>query len=171
MKISFRELSKRITGISTPVLGISWNPPNDQREVAKKLIIFLEDRRALYSPNELEVPEYAIRSILEIRERLTKDLEQLERSSPIAESISAMRSACRKFLDRIQNISVDDRIKLRHGGLGATIFLTAIGELRGVFGIHLAQLCAKYEIDIEADLASILPLSSETKDSITQKEI
>jgi hypothetical protein len=34
---------------------------------------------------------------------------------------------------------------------------TALGELRGVFGIHIAKLAAEYGLDIEDDLASILP--------------
>ena len=34
----------------------------------------------------------------------------------------------------------------------------ALGELRAVFGIHIGQLAVKYGIDIEDELASILPI-------------
>jgi hypothetical protein len=33
----------------------------------------------------------------------------------------------------------------------------ALGELRGVFGIHVGLLATKYGIDVEDGLASILP--------------
>jgi len=39
----------------------------------------------------------------------------------------------------------------------------ALGELRGVFGVHVAQIAAKYGVDVEEGLASILPLSTETE--------
>jgi hypothetical protein len=37
------------------------------------------------------------------------------------------------------------------------MFNDALGELRAVFGIHIAQLSAKFGIDIEDELAVILP--------------
>jgi len=40
-------------------------------------------------------------------------------------------------------------------------FNSALGELRGVFGVHLAQIAAKYGLDIEDDLASILPMEAD----------
>jgi hypothetical protein len=43
-----KQIAKRLTGISTPIGGISWTPPVDERDVAKKLLVFLEDRRALF---------------------------------------------------------------------------------------------------------------------------
>lgn len=36
--------------------------------------------------------------------------------------------------------------------------MTALGELRGVLGIHLAIIAAHYELDVEDDLASIFPI-------------
>jgi hypothetical protein len=42
-------------------------------------------------------------------------------------------------------------------GTPGWIFNDALGELRAVFGIHVAQLSAKFGIDIEDSLASILP--------------
>jgi hypothetical protein len=38
---------------------------------------------------------------------------------------------------------------------------TALGELRAIFGIHIAQLAVKYGIDVEYELASILPIEDE----------
>ena len=78
-KLKGKELAKRLTGISTPIGGLSWTPPVDERDVAKQLLVFLEDRRALYMPYNLEVSPYVVDSVLEIRQRLTEDLEQISR--------------------------------------------------------------------------------------------
>jgi len=42
-------------------------------------------------------------------------------------------------------------------------FGDALGELRGTFGIHVARLAAQYGLDIEDELASILPAQMRTR--------
>ena len=64
MKIPFKKIVKSLTGISTPVFGISWNPPETDREIVSKLVIFLEDRRALYNAYNIETPMFVNQSIL-----------------------------------------------------------------------------------------------------------
>ena len=44
-------------------------------------------------------------------------------------------------------------------------FFTALGEMRAIFGVHVAQLCVKYGIDVEGDLSKILPIRDETKNT------
>ncbi|WP_376778346.1 hypothetical protein [Rhizobium laguerreae] len=39
-----------MTGISTPLFGIQWNPPSSNRDQIQKFLAFLEDRRALFTP-------------------------------------------------------------------------------------------------------------------------
>jgi len=156
MKLSFREIADRITGFSTPVFGVSWNPPVLEVDVAKRLITYLEDRRALYNPYELEMHQHVVQSIIQIRERLTRDLEELDRSSGLSVSIAAMRAASRKFLD-----SIGDRGRDQFFLGPDMVFFSAVGELRGVFGIHIARICVQYGIDVESDLAAILPAAPE----------
>ena len=49
----FREIRERLTGISCPIFGVSWNPSETERTKAIKIIRFLEDRRVLYNPSLL----------------------------------------------------------------------------------------------------------------------
>jgi len=49
----------------------------------------------------------------------------------------------------------------RFRSLGDFEFFAALGELRAVFGIHIAQLAVKYGIDVEDELAAILPIEDE----------
>jgi len=79
MKMNFKEVSKRITGISVPFFGVSWNPPESERKIAKRIISFLEDRRVLYSPYDMEMPMHCVESIIEIRKYLTDEIGLLAR--------------------------------------------------------------------------------------------
>lgn len=156
--MQFKEIASRLTGISCPVFGISWNPPEPEVTMAKRVITTLEDRRVLFSPSEVEMPDYCVHSIIEIRHYLTSELCNASISDSLAAHLRAMRAACRKFLDRVQ--VEDNRIipfANQQGHWASWVFLDALGQLRGEFGIHIAQLAAAYGIDVEQGLASIIP--------------
>ena len=155
--MNFQEITKRITGFSSPIFGVSWNPPESETNVAKRIITELEDRRVLYNPTEMELPDNCARSIVEIRRMLSSELGGLNNDSPLVNSLRAMRAACRKFQD---SVGADEKI-IKYGAhsnhFASWQFNGAVGELRGVFGIHLAQIATQYGLDIEDDLAIILP--------------
>ena len=68
-----------------------------------------------------------------------------------------MRAACRKFLD---SVTTDKRIVqfgASTGHFASWQFNGAVGELRGVFGIHITQIATQHGLDIEDDLAKIIP--------------
>lgn len=165
-KFRFLELANRLTGFSTPIFGVSWNPSTLDVQIATQLMTFLEDRRVLYVPYDREDIEFASRSILEIRERLSSDLEKLDRTSDLGQSIAAMRAACRKFLDKTQHIDIRDmKYSIRHPSRwdepDIRDFFAALGGLRATFGIHIAQLAMKYGIDVEPQLVEIFPATSD----------
>ena len=49
---------------------MSWNLPTLDIDVARRLLTFLEDRRALHQLHECETGDHVVRSILEIRLRI-----------------------------------------------------------------------------------------------------
>lgn len=153
----FKEIVSRITGFSTPVFGASWNPPEPQIAVARRVITFLEDRRVLFVPSEVEIPEHCVRSVIEIRQYLTTELQSLRDENEIENSLRAMRAACRKFMDAVGTREEIVRYGASAGHFASWEFIGAIGELRGVFGIHIARIAASYGLDVENGLASILP--------------
>lgn len=155
MKIKFGKIAKSLTGFSTPVFGISWSPPETDRDIVRKLITFLEDRRALYNPYNIETPIFVDQSILEIRKKLTDTLQQLGDNPDISPHLRAMRAACRKHMNKAGN-----QTRSIFHFIDFEVF-AALGELRAVFGVHVAQLAVKYGIDIEDELASILPIEDE----------
>ncbi|HZP43968.1 MAG TPA: DUF6650 family protein [Candidatus Binatia bacterium] len=148
-------IRRRLTGFSIPVFGVSWNPPEPRRDAARRLITFLEDRRVLYAPEEMEVPSHCVSSVLDIRRYLTEELQRGSDDDDLTKSVRAMRAACRKFLDVARNDVV--RFGGRPGHWASWRFNGALGELRGVFGVHLARIAVQYGVDVDDDLAAILP--------------
>src|SRR5687768_8950801 len=47
--MTFNDLTSRLTGMSIPIFGMSWTPPASERDAAKRVVTFLEDRRVLYN--------------------------------------------------------------------------------------------------------------------------
>ena len=156
--MKYKEIIKRITGISSPVFGISWNPKNTERDFAKEVVAYLEDRRVLYLPSEMEIPSHCIDSVLQIRHFLTPLIGRLPEDSELTKSLRAMRAACRKFLTK-SNGGDGDIVRFggSRGHWASWEFNGAVGELRGVFGVYLAKIAVAYGVDIEKELASILP--------------
>ena len=156
--MKFREALSRLTGISTPLFGAQWNPPEADRAVARRVLTFLEDRRVLYVPSEMEIPSYGIHSVIEIRRFLTSELGQLTSDGQLAQCLRGMRAACRKFLDAV---GPEDgpvvRHAFQHGHSASWEFNQALDEMRGVFGIYIAVLAATHGLDVEPGLAKIVP--------------
>jgi hypothetical protein len=65
--MKFSEIANRLTGISTPLGGVSWQSSDLEVSAARRVIAFLEDRRVLYAPEEMEVASHCVQSVLEIR--------------------------------------------------------------------------------------------------------
>lgn len=160
--MKFREVASRITGLSVPIFGVQWNPPEAECVAARRVLAFLEDRRVLYVPSEMEVPHHCVESVLRIREFITVELGKLGSDSELAQSLMAMRAACRKFLATVE---ADDRriIEFAHsqGHFASWVFNGAVGELRGVFGVHVTRIAAAHGLDVEDQLAAILPAGAD----------
>ena len=73
--MDYKKITSRITGISVPLFGISWNPVDEEKRAARDLLHFLEDRRVLYYPDEREGADYCRQSVEEIRKELTRSLK------------------------------------------------------------------------------------------------
>ncbi|WP_152485949.1 DUF6650 family protein [Methylohalobius crimeensis] len=159
--MNFKEITKLLTGFSTPIFGVSWNPPKPESDVAQRLINELEDRRVLYAPESVEIPSHCVDSIIEIRHILTGELHNVSPESNLASTIKAMRASCRKFLDTVQKDQRVIEFGAHPGHFANWHFNSAIGELRGVFGVHLAQVAAQYGISIDEPLSTILPIEAE----------
>jgi hypothetical protein len=157
---------KRITGIKVPWFGVSWKPTTAEADVAQRVISFLEDRRVLYNPYEMEVAEHCVDSVLRIREFLTQVLTELPNKKGLSQHLRAMRAACRKFVDITDPSAggLDHPPHMFSGGPDIWRFASALGELRGVIGLHVAIIAKKNKLGVEGELAAILPAAEELED-------
>lgn len=142
-------LASRIAGISIMGFGISWKAPEPERKAVRDLLLLLEDRRALYADEEREGTRYVVMSILTVRDELTETLKRLNDKSPAIQLVRIMRAACRDLL------TFDEKRRREH--FGDSAFCIELGRLRGVFGQQIAVLSYACKIDVEPQLATILP--------------
>ncbi|HEU0142102.1 MAG TPA: DUF6650 family protein [Bryobacteraceae bacterium] len=154
--MKWNEAANRLNGFSIASIGVQWTPKPTDSEVARRVIQFLEDRRVLYSDYAWEEPNHCIESVLEIRRFLTSEIADLTHGSDLLSPFRAIRAACRKFLDRMHHDG-HRRVRLHHG-MESFDFYSALGELRGCIGPQIALLAASYKVDVEDELARILPV-------------
>ena len=151
------ETARRVTGISTPFGGVQWADPGPtDGETIRQFIVFLEDRRVLYNAMDLEIVSQVEHSIHGIREQCTRTLQAISPKAFAATPVRAIREACRRFHDDQQEEFrfFDGRRNYREGSPG---FFTALGALRATIGQQVTLLSAHYDIDVEGDLAAMLP--------------
>ena len=155
-RLSLGDVARRITGFSTPIFGVSWNPPTAERDTVRALLTFLEDRRVLFNDHQLEVEWQVTESIQQIRSQCSQAIAALPDSSPAVPPIRGIRAACRRFLDEPHSEFPHMGFHPRRGSDGPGFF-AALGEFRAVLGIHIGNLAVTYKIELEPELASILP--------------
>lgn len=138
--MKFSEIANRLTGIPTPFGGASWQPAEMEIGAARRVIAFLEDRRVLYEPEQMEVPDHCVHSVTEIRHRLSDELGKLDGESELTASLRAMRVTCRKFLERVGPDGCDAIQHANGWGFHSWTFGSALGELRRTVGVHVARI-------------------------------
>jgi hypothetical protein len=131
-----------------------------ERDVASRVVVRLEDCRALFNDFELEVPSHGVTSISKLREFLTDEIQSLNGEGLLAKQLRAMRAACRKFLDNSVpsgHLEIMRPLDVFKGGVETWRFCVALGELRASCGLALALMMNAYGLDCESELARILP--------------
>jgi hypothetical protein len=164
VKLKGRELATRLTGILTPADRISWKPPVDERDKARRLLLYLAGQRALHYPYGREIGSFIVQSILDISERLTRDIEALSMDSLLRKILRGMQATCHKFLDENQSPSAG------YGGAYQAQLYCTLVELRALFGIHIARIAFAYDLDVDACLGDILPPEPEQEPNKGHKD-
>jgi hypothetical protein len=84
--VRFKDLASRITGVSIPVFGVFWNPPETERQIVRETFIVLEDKRALYNDYACEIEHEIAHSVLDVRREFTAALKRLPEASEATSS-------------------------------------------------------------------------------------
>lgn len=144
----------RITDISAFGFGVGWEKTASDAVVARAVIHFLENRMLLFGVRHMEDERFCVLSAIECRNFLTEQMGMPGVGSSLLRSLRAMRLAMRQFVERGgpygQNFS-------HRESYGTDAFSLALGELRSQVGLHVAAIAYQYKIEVEDDLATILP--------------
>lgn len=151
--LRFKDILSKISGVSTPIAGVQWQTNKSELARAKSVVNYLEDRRVLYNPTELEMPDRCLSSVNDIRHFLTSEIDGLKDKSSLKLNLKIMRAACRRFLD-----SSPEPINRYPRSYDSWVFYSNLGELRGVFGVCLREIVLNFELAVESDLAAIIPV-------------
>jgi hypothetical protein len=174
MRIGRREVKRRLTGFTLPtVLGTgggsaTWTTEPTDRALASVALQYLENKRVLYVPFEVEIPSVCIRSVREIRTHLT-DLIANSQSPELRNPLRAIRAACRQFLTDVEAIQnngydLDSTPLVRWPTMSAWVFNQALGSLRGLVGTSVAIIIETFDVDVDEHLARIMPPVHEDDD-------
>ena len=164
MRIGQREAKRRLIGLTLPTVfgigggGASWTVEQGDKARARSVLQYLEDRRVLYDPYEVEIPDACIMSVREIREYLRTAIDQSEPSF-LRDPVRAIQAACRQFLTDAENISGGhgNRIHVIGGGSDSWLFNQALGCWRARVGTSIAVIVGTFDINVDEHLARIMP--------------
>jgi hypothetical protein len=150
-KLKGRELVARLIGISTPVGGIDWDPPAEEGDRARRVLMHLAEQQVLSDPYDMAIGSFVTESVLEMRERLSGELRGLSTNSVLQEGMRAMQAACRMFLEENQSP------RSGYGSPYEAQLHSTLGMLRALFGIHVTRIACAYDLEVDARLEGILP--------------
>jgi hypothetical protein len=146
-----RELAARLIGIRTPIGGIDWEPPPEEQDRARRVLTYLANQQALWDPYDIAISSFVTQSIVDLRGELRSDLEELPADSVLHEALRAMHAACRHFLEENQSP------RSGYGPPYEAQLHSTLGELRALFGIHMARIACAYDLEVDPRLEGILP--------------
>lgn len=147
------------TGKPMPNIGGTLKITETDRRRALKLVAELEKRRILYETLHNEQVDISIKSVIEIREFINKEIIIYKRKSRLSVYAKELIEACQEFLNLTQRLNEKTGNYYTLDQKDWQIFRAAIKRLRKVFAKWLYQIVTEYDIEIEKYLARIIPVS------------
>jgi hypothetical protein len=129
-------------------VGWEWIP-SDQ-DLARRIVLFLEDRRVLYATEGREDFEACRRSAHEIRSILTLELMNTSAGGHLEATLKRMRAASRAFVDAAGMKSTNFK-------KDGSYFTACLQAYRDVIGRELGLLALDYKLPLPPALQAIVP--------------
>lgn len=152
----FKEILSRVTGVSIPIFGIQWQPTPPHVKVARDLMRELEDKRVLYRPEGMEGSSHCVNSVSEMRQMLTTSMQQVDTDSPLYRQLQKIRRACRSFCDIVGSQKFDQA----PSPVQRSLLSRELTKLRQVAGASIGAIAIAYGLDVEDELASVIPFNN-----------
>jgi len=142
------------TGAGAFGFSLNWEKVPGDKDVARRVITYLEDRRLLFGERHTNDQMHCVDSAIGIRNFLTHEIANARPGKSLEASLRAIRAACRNFVEaagpNARNFRYED-------GPRTDRFSLALGELHTLVGLHLAVIADQYGLEVEEDLRQILP--------------
>ena len=140
-------LGIRITGIDTPFGGVSWEYTENAKKGIQELFYFLESKRILTNPTEMEIKGWCEKSAIEIRNKLTELLSKNDFNEETISCIRLLANACNSFLDDMTRVTNTGIIyKSGNDDWENVNFSKAMKNLRNSFRDNIHTLSEAYQI-------------------------
>lgn len=149
-----RRFKIRPTGASAWGVGFQWERRETDAEIARRVISLLEDRRMLWVDMSYEYPDHCLASAKQTRDALTDQINSPAISDDLASMLKQIRKLFADFMTTAPRAAAHGQM---FGPLSAEPFSVALGSLRAAVGDRLATLVAAYGLDVDEDLATIIP--------------
>ena len=135
-----------LNGFSTSLGGISWNKTTSSKEMFTHLLFFLESKRILVNPIELEFKDWCIESVLEIKQQLVGITQELKLKDFDADIIRNMIDACNDYLDTVKPMNLPGIIYKKDDRWEDLSFDRAMKTFRNSFKQEIVKIEKKYRL-------------------------
>lgn len=135
-----------LNGFSTSLGGISWNKTTSSKEMFTHLLFFLESKRILVNPIELEFKDWCIESVLEIKQQLVNITQELKLKDFDADIIRNLIDACNDYLDTVKPMNLPGIIYKNDGRWEDLSFDRAMKGFRYSFKQEILKIEKKYRL-------------------------
>ena len=135
-----------LNGFSTSIGGISWNKTTSSKEMFNHLLLFLESKRILVNPIELEFKDWCIESILEIKQQLVNITKEIKLKDFDADIIRNLIDACNGYLDIVNPMNLPGIIYKKDGHWEDLSFDRAMKAFRVSFRREIEKIEKKYRL-------------------------
>ncbi len=120
----------RLTSGSVPFGGAQWERKDDYREIARRVLNLLADRRMLWKDFSLEIEEHCVMSANRVREQIGVHLDNPEIGAELARRLHLLQRLFRDFIDEVGPAGNEwDRHWMP---MGTDPLSMALGRLRGL---------------------------------------
>ena len=151
----FKDLARHLTGLSVPWFGLQWTPPPDQTRIARKVLDTVANRRLFYAPDHVENEHACLGSANDLRDHLKQHMDESPPGSIVYQQTKNLQKAARLFVTELEALA-HSTVPVPHA-IKASRFYNSLHHFRRTAGVCVASLAAAYGLDIDDELAAMVP--------------
>ena len=144
-----------INGISVPFGRISWSKNNSPKEAFSYLFLFLESKRILVNPIDMEFKEWCIESVLEIKETLVAITKDIKFKNNEIQIIRELIDACNTYLDTVSPMNLNGIIYKDGDRWEDLSFDKAMKNFRASFKAQIDIIEQKYKLKFNKEISDL----------------